>query len=363
MGIFSSPSPLLAWINRLFNLRQKQAKSFEENRLNEGAFETIERGVKTVDLQRIVGSVGRYHDFDQSFRPRQHLPGERLERIKSLLRQGRRLPPVKLYQIKDEYYVLDGNHRIAASKQLGHKQIEARILEFIPSKNTLENLLYREKIAFHDKAGFSNSIELTELGQYHLLERQIQQHRNYLEKLRQVPVSFPEAASDWYHSIYRPLRTIIAKGNLISRFTGRTVDDLYAYISHQQWVKGQGRKYGIGIDRLIAKDMEEFRRQMAEKKEFEYPEMKRQVTAFVLINIRARNENRIMDKLFALDEVKEIHSVHGDIDLIVKIVLTRDLLASDSEIIAHFVQDNIRQISGVISTQTLIPGFSKIKES
>ncbi len=362
MGTFSSTSPLLAWINKLRGPRQKQAKSFEENRLSQGAFETIERGVKTVALERIVGSVGRYHDFDRSFRPRQHLPGERLERVKALMRQGRKLPPVKLYQIKDEYYVLDGNHRIAASRQLGRRQIEARILEFIPSKNTLENILYREKTAFHDKTGLSNTIELTELGQYDLLAAQIEEHRRCLESAHEGPVSFKNAASDWYRTIYRPLRTIIEKGNLISRFTGRTPDDLYAYISHQQWARGQERKYGIGIDRLIPKDMEEFRKKMAEKKEFEYPEMKRQVTAFVLINIRARNENRIMDKLFALEEVREIHSVHGDVDLIVKIVLTRDLLASDSEIIAHFVQDNIRQISGVISTQTLIPGFSKIKE-
>ncbi len=362
MATSSSTSSLLAWINRLFNPRPKQAKSFEQNRIDEAAFETVERGEKSVELARIVGSVGRYHDFDQSFRPRQHLPGDRLERIKSLLRQGRKLPPVKLYQIKDEYYVLDGNHRIAAAKELGHEQIKARILEFIPSKNTLENILYREKSAFHEKTGLPDYIELTELGQYELLARQIEHHRRYLEKTGNVEVSFKSAAADWHQTIYRPLRTIIEKGNLISRFGGRTLDDLYAYISHQQWVIGRGRKYGIGIDRLIPKDMEEFRSQMAQKKEFEYPEMKRQVTAFVLINIRARNENRIIDKLFAFEEVKEIHSVHGDIDLIVKIVLTRDLLASDSEIIAHFVQDHIRQISGVISTQTLIPGFSRIKE-
>ncbi len=39
------------------------------------------------------------------------------------MRQGRPLGPVKLYQIKDDYYVLDGNHRISAAKELNHDEI------------------------------------------------------------------------------------------------------------------------------------------------------------------------------------------------------------------------------------------------
>jgi len=63
-----------------------------------------------------------------------------------------------------------------------------------------------------------------------------------------------------------------------------------------------------------------------------------------------------------LEEVREIHSVHGDADILVKIILTRDLVSSDAEIIGDFVHNQVRQIPGVISTRTLIPGFSKIKD-
>ena len=68
-----------------------------------------------------------------------------------------------------------------------------------------------------------------------------------------------------------------------------------------------------------------------------------------------------MEKLFELEEVREVHSVHGDVDLLVKIELTRDLLSSDAEMISQFVHGEIRQLTGVISTKTLIPGFSKSK--
>ena len=100
---------------------------------------------------------------------------------------------------------------------------------------------------------------------------------------------------------------------------------------------------------------------MAELNEIEYPEMKRGITAFVLMNVTGKQEKKIIEKLFALKEVEEIHSVHGDVDFLVKVCLTRDLLSSDAEIISEFVHQKMRQLNGVISTKTLIPGLSRIK--
>jgi len=90
--------------------------------------------------------------------------------------------------------------------------------------------------------------------------------------------------------------------------------------------------------------------------------MKRTITAFIMIDIRATTEMKIIDKLFRMDEVHEVHSVHGTIDILVKIVLKRDFLASDAEIIAEFVDQNIRKIRGINRTQTIIPGISRVKE-
>jgi hypothetical protein len=78
--------------------------------------------------------------------------------------------------------------------------------------------------------------------------------------------------------------------------------------------------------------------------------------------VRAKSEIRIMEKLFVLPAVREIHSVHGEFDLLVKFVLTRDLVSSDAEIIGDFVHHHIRSVAGVASTQTLIPGLSRVKE-
>ena len=338
-------------------------KSFKEVQEQEAAFDTRDRGTRVVPLDRIVGSVGRYHDFDERFRMRSHLPADRLEEIKNKMRAGKALPPVKLYQIKNEYYALDGNHRIAAAKELGYGEIQARIIEFIPSKGSMENLLYREKAQFDDRTQLPYTIELTDFGQYQHLIEQISRHRDYLEKKAAAAVDLQKAAKDWYETIYEPLIAVIKKGRLIEYFPGRTLADLYTFISVHQWErKDPGLRYGIGISQLVPKNMEDFRKKMAKLKETEYPEMLREITAFVLINASAKKEVRLVDKLIKLEEVKEVHSVHGNVDIIAKIVLRRDLVSSDAETIGDFVHNKIRQLSGVISTQTLIPGYSKQKK-
>ena len=341
--------------------RNSEAKCFREDQECEGAFDHINRGICSVPLEQIVGSVGRYHDFDNQFKIKDHVPPDRFISVKKAMREGKSLPPVKLYKIKDEYYVLDGNHRIAAAKELGRSDIMAKIVEFIPSSNTLENIIYREKSEFVEQTGLTHPIDISEVGQFPNLLEQVETHRAFLAGREKPVATLKQAAEDWYTTIYQPMTSIIQKGNLLPSFPGRTLDDLYAYISFHQWEKGRMRRYGIGIDKLIPRDMEAFREKMAKMNKEEYPEMQRSITAFITMNVEANGQLMVMEKLFALPEVREVHSIHGSIDILVKIVLTRDLLSSDAEVIGQFVHEQVRQIVGIISTQTLIPGTSKIK--
>ena len=342
--------------------RNHSVKSFKENQKMEEAFDHKDRGARLVPVAQIIGSVGRYHDFDSKFRLKHNMVSDRLQRIKRAMTEGKRLPPVKLYQIKDEYYVLDGNHRIAAAKEFGLLEIDATIVEFIPSKDTLENILYLEKSEFNETARLPHAINLTEVGQYIQLIKQISKHQDFLKRETKKSVSFESAAKDWYQTIFQPLNDIIDQGGLIEAFPGRTLADLYAYISIHQWDNQRSRNYGSTIDRVMTDNMEEFRKKMSNTKEIEYPEMQRGITAFILINVIAKNEYKVMDKLFSLKEVQEVHSVHGEIDILVKIMLTRDFLSSDAEIIGQFVYNKVRNLSGISSTVTLIPGVSKMKE-
>jgi DNA-binding Lrp family transcriptional regulator len=342
-----------------------KAKSFNLDQEEEAAFEKVDRGTRYVPLDRTVGSVGRYHDLDRQFRLKPHAQTDRQETIKRAMREGKRMPPVKLFKIRDQYYALDGNHRIAAAKEFGWDEILADVVEFLPGKDSPENILYLEKLDFLEQTGLQKEIQLTEFGQYRHLLDQIEEHRRYLEKQKGQPEDIKTAARDWHQTIYLPLCAIIEKGGLLDHFSERTLADLYTYISMHHWREDRQtgvHKYGIGINRLVPNDMEAFREKMAKMKESDYPEMLREITAFILMNVSASKEYKILDKLYGLDEVKEIHSVHGTVDFIVKAVLQRDLVTSDAETIGAFVHNKVRSISGIKSTQTLIPSYSKCKE-
>jgi DNA-binding Lrp family transcriptional regulator len=192
--------------------------------------------------------------------------------------------------------------------------------------------------------------------------KQIDEHKDSLEKVGGQPVGLEKAASDWYDTIYRPLVAIIESSELSHAFPNRTLSDLYAYISFHQWQKGRKREYGIGLDELVPKSMEKFRAKIAEREGMELPEMKRATAAFLLINVETRREDRIMEKLFDHEEVQEVHFVPGEFDIIAKIVVESDWLSSESEVIGQFVQQHVRSIPGVTKTQTIIPISSKRKK-
>ncbi|MBU0465364.1 MAG: ParB N-terminal domain-containing protein [Proteobacteria bacterium] len=354
------------FFKNLFSSKEDEAQnhisSFNEQQTQEEDVQFIDHGIKTIDLDHIIGSVGKYHDFDSQFRPKKHVFEKRFLDIKKAMREGKDLPPIMLYQIRNDYYVLDGNHRVSAAKELGRFDIQAKVVELLSAKNTMENLLYLEKKKFYKRTGLPEKIDLTEAGKYNFLEKQIKKHNDHLTNISGEETEFKKAAQDWYDTIYTPLTIIINNGNLIKYFPKRSIADLYTYITYHHWEITSTRQYGIGIDRLIPRSMEAFRTAMLEKTTPDYPEMKRSITAFVLININTSTQVKILDKLFAINEVQEVHSVHGTIDILMKIVLKRDFLASDAEIIAEFVDQRIRKIAGINRTQTVIPGISRVKE-
>lgn len=57
----------------------------------------IYRGIRTVPLERIVGSVDRYRDFDRAFLPTQSHTASRWRSIARAYYDEVSLPPVKLY--------------------------------------------------------------------------------------------------------------------------------------------------------------------------------------------------------------------------------------------------------------------------
>ena len=84
-------------------------------------------GMRSVAVDRILGSEGRCHDFDAGFRPLRSHNKERWVRIAAARLMRTPLPPVTLTQVGDRYFVLDGHHRISVARALGQTEVDAEV--------------------------------------------------------------------------------------------------------------------------------------------------------------------------------------------------------------------------------------------
>jgi len=87
------------------------------------------RGLQSVPLEQIVGSAGRYNDFDLAYNPRRKTTKQRWVNVAKAKYQGAKMPPVLLYKVGEAYFVEDGNHRVSVARSNGEKLIEANVME------------------------------------------------------------------------------------------------------------------------------------------------------------------------------------------------------------------------------------------
>jgi len=80
-------------------------------------------------VERIVGSVGRYGEFDGPFLPTRASVAARWKRIDRASNRGEELPPVSLYNIGDSHVVEDRNRRVSVTHYQGMEMIDAEIVE------------------------------------------------------------------------------------------------------------------------------------------------------------------------------------------------------------------------------------------
>jgi hypothetical protein len=117
-------------------IRREQASnrllSFDDVRREFVANNRLHRGTRVVEVDEIVGSVGRWRDFDRSFLPVRPSIGERWKRIDRAFHRAEDLPPVELYEVGEAYFVVDGHHRVSVARYHDVPTVEAAVVEFHP---------------------------------------------------------------------------------------------------------------------------------------------------------------------------------------------------------------------------------------
>jgi hypothetical protein len=103
--------------------------SFDEVAATLGATARHDLGLQHIDLDTIVGSVGRSREFDSCFRPGPTIDGRRWESLDRAMRSGQSLPPITVYRIGGGHYVQDGHHRVSVAHAVGMRTIDAFVTD------------------------------------------------------------------------------------------------------------------------------------------------------------------------------------------------------------------------------------------
>jgi hypothetical protein len=106
--------------------------SFDDVRRDLAANNRFYRGRRVVEVEEIVGSVGRWDEFDRSFLPARASVGHKWKRIDRAFHRTEDLPPVKLYKLEEAYFVVDGHHRVSVARYHDVPTVEAAVVEFDP---------------------------------------------------------------------------------------------------------------------------------------------------------------------------------------------------------------------------------------
>ncbi len=214
--------------------------SFDEVKKTLGLVSQAYLGMRTVEVSKIVGSVGRHRDFDRAFLPSKPGLGERWKRIDQMMRRGE-IPPISLFKIGDAYFVNDGNHRVSVARQQGIEMIDAEVTELrtrvpidsaLTARDLLNKLEYRhllERLPV-DRVLPEVKVDLSDVADYRRLATYVEAHGFRLSQLWRRYVSPEEVLRDWYEYSYRPISEMIREERILDAFSDRTEMDLYLWI-------------------------------------------------------------------------------------------------------------------------------------
>ena len=238
--------------------------SIEQNLKN---YTLKNKGIAAIEIDKIIGSLGRYFDFTETLLPKRDILTTRYERIKKIMTEGGSLPPIQVYQILDNYFIIDGHHRVAVAKnELNAKYIDADVTEvkfnfelspntkyIFNSESTKAFLIKLEAYSFEKSTYLNNNILIkplivTELKSYATLNQEIEDFKKNYNNGELARKSKIYSSYTWYAQIFLPAVDLIEKEKILSKFPHRTYTDLYVWIQRHKYFLSQQAGHDVGFD-------------------------------------------------------------------------------------------------------------------
>jgi len=238
----------------------------------------IYRGVQTVRVDQIAGSLNRYHEFDRVFLPASDKLAARWQNVNRAFYQEVSLPPVVLYKVGQVYFVVDGHHRVSVAREKGQEFIDAEVRECYTRVNITADIkpedleILEDKVHFLERTSLDSirpdaNIRLTIPDGFDRMLEHIAVHRFFMGLDLQRDISEEEAVADWYDNVYMPVINVIRETNILKEFPNKTEGDLYLWVlDHQHYlVAEEGQSLQSPVD-AARKFLEEKNKKAPRKK-------------------------------------------------------------------------------------------------
>jgi len=208
----------------------------------------IYRGVKTIRVDQIAGSLNRYHEFDRAFLPKEDQLASRWQKVDRAFYQDIHLPPIVLYKVGEVYFVVDGHHRVSVAREQGQIFIEAEVRECATRVNITPNIRTEDleilgaKVNFLERTALDDirpeaNIKLTIPDGFERMLEHIAVHRYFMGLDLQRDISEQEAVAHWYDKVYMPIIEVIRKSGILKDFPDKTEGDVYMWtLDHQHYL-------------------------------------------------------------------------------------------------------------------------------
>jgi hypothetical protein len=207
-------------------------------------------GVHEIPLDRVIGSAAapaKSGDFDPAFLPVDRRMRDRWTRIYRAMVEGGELPPIDVYKVGDNYYVIDGHHRVSVARSLRRESINAHVVDVKTRAPLGPDVDPEALLRTAEYAGFLEAtrlhrvrpdarLECSRLGRYDEILSHIRGHSYFLGLERGDAVSLPEAAASWYDNVYLPVAAVIRRHGVLNQLPGWTEADLYVEIT-RRWLE------------------------------------------------------------------------------------------------------------------------------
>jgi hypothetical protein len=213
----------------------------------------IYRGVQTVRVDQIVGSLNRYHQFDRAFLPVEDQIASRWQNVDRAFYKDISLPPILLYKVGQVYFVVDGHHRVSVAREQGQEFIDAEVRECATKVNITPDLKPEDLVVLGEKVHFlertrldvlrpESRVRLTIPDGFDRMAEHIAVHRYFMGLDLKRDISEEEAITDWYDNVYLPIVKAIRQSKILKEFPGKTEGDLYLWVlDHQRYLSEDGQ--------------------------------------------------------------------------------------------------------------------------